>query len=136
MLRSCVLKVMASIFSIHQDNLLPFSTDLVDILVDAVQDEDIGAEAWRTCTVLTRIYLKESLWEKLQKHFVISAASLKFAEAYASVMSDSNTKWWQVMMEQYLHQASSNTIAAVRAAACDCFASMSRALFEKLHASI
>jgi hypothetical protein len=140
-LRSCILKVMASIFCIYQDNLQALTMELMDsILLQAVQDinEDIQIEGWRTCTVLTRTYFSDTLWGKLKDHFVISAASLKFAEAYASVMGESQVdiEWWQVMMEQYLQQASSNPAASVRSAACDCFASMSKNIFEKFHASI
>lgn len=126
---------MASIFSIHQDNLNPLAMQLIHgVLLEAVQDEEIQAEGWRTCTVITKFYFSESIWDILQNHFIISAASLKFAEAYASVMGI-NVTWWQWMMENYLQPASSNDMGSVRAATCDCFASMSSVIYEKLAVS-
>lgn len=141
-LRGSILKALNSIFSVHQQNLESLQEDLIDrILVEAIADttEEIQTEGWRTCTVLTKTFFSESLWDKLKDHFKPSAASFKFAEAYASAIGSkdkiqqSDVMWWQTMMEKYLQQACSDEVAAVRAAACDCFASMSKDIFEQYH---
>lgn len=144
-LRSSILKALNSIFSVQQQkNLDSLQAELIDrILVEAIADanEEIQTEGWRTCTVLTKTFFSESLWERLKDQFKPSAASFKFAEAYASAIGSkaevqqSDVMWWQTMMEKYLQQACSDEVAAVRAAACDCFASMSKGIFEQYHVS-
>jgi hypothetical protein len=146
-LRSSILKVINVIFSIHQDNLQDLiQTDVVDrILLEAVKDkdEDVQLEAWRTCTTLTKTYFAQTmpiLWQKLTQdgELPIHAASLKWIEAYASAAIDEpeTDQWWQVVLENDLQKACSHELAAVRAAACDCFASMSKVVFENFHASL
>lgn len=144
-MRSSILKVVRSIFNIYQVNLQELETDLIDrILLEAIKDksEEIQAEGWRTCTTLAKTYFIESLWDKLKDHFILSSASLKFAEAYANAIGvkpeveKSDSEWWQTMMEKYLQLACSDEIASVRAAACDCFASISKNIFEQYHVSI
>ena len=104
-------------------------------------NEEIQVEGWHTCTTLAKTYFDESLWDTLKDPFVISAASLKFAEAYASALGtkleleQSDIQWWQNMMEKNLQQACSDTVASVRTAACDCFASISKNIFEQFHVS-
>lgn len=143
-LRSSILKALNSIFSVHQQSLEPLQTDLIDaILIEALADhhEEIQSEGWRTCTTLTKTFFSESIWEELKDHFTPSAASFKFAEAYANAIGmkpevqQSDVMWWQTMMEKYLQQACSDEVASVRAAACDCFASMSKSIFEQYHVS-
>lgn len=136
-MRSGVLKAISSIFNIYQDNLKDLTESLIDtILIEAVEDtEDIQAEGWRTCTVLTKTYFSRNLWDKLKEHFKISPTSLKFAEAYATQMTGDrlDIEWWKTMMETHLQQACSSTVASIRSAACDCFASMDKSVFEMFH---
>ncbi|EPB90414.1 hypothetical protein HMPREF1544_02780 [Mucor circinelloides 1006PhL] len=147
-----ILKVIASVFSIYQDNLKELiQTDVIEqIILKAVsnqnEDEEAQVEVWRTCSTLTRCYFKDTmpmLWQKLietTSNLPISAASLKFMESYASAIHESgeftqqNVSWWQTVIENYLQKAATNEDApSVRAAACDCFASMSRDIFETFH---
>lgn len=149
-----ILKAISSVFSIHQENLRDLiQTHVIDqIILDAVsngkEDPETQTEVWQTCSTLTRCYFKDTmpmLWQKLMEatsHLSISAASLKFMESYASAIHESgeftqqNVAWWQTVIENYLQKAATNhQVASVRAAACDCFASMSRAIFETFHVS-
>ncbi|KAG1453298.1 hypothetical protein G6F55_008215 [Rhizopus delemar] len=145
--------VIASIFSTGQKNLKDLiQLDLIDtVLLEAVKEEekDVCAESWRICSILTKNYFEETMpvfWEKLTRIFdnrlPMSPASLKLAEAYSSAMGEhvkeddgvkpEHVEWWKSMIERYLQQASAN-VPTVRAAACDCFASMSKDIFESLH---
>ncbi|CAO3627309.1 unnamed protein product [Mucor fragilis] len=147
-----ILKAISSVFSIHQENLRDLiQTHVIDqIILDAVsngkEDPETQTEVWQTCSTLTRCYFKDTmpmLWQKLMEatsHLSIFAASLKFMESYASAIHESgeftqqNVAWWQTVIENYLQKAATNhQVASVRAAACDCFASMSRAIFETFH---
>lgn len=149
-----ILKVIASVFSIYQDNLKELiQTDVIEqIILKAVsnqnEDEEAQVEVWRTCSTLTRCYFKDTmpmLWQKLietTSNLPISAASLKFMESYASAIHESgevtqqNVSWWQTVIESYLQKAATDEdVPPVRAAACDCFASMSRDIFETFHVS-
>lgn len=106
--------------------------------LEVIQADDLTTkvEAWRTCTILRKT---SALWIKLKPHFQVSVASLKFAESYASssavIEKEEGVSWWQEMMENYLQGACSSEVPAVRAAACDCFASMAKEIFEKFHVS-
>ncbi|KAI8640594.1 armadillo-type protein [Parasitella parasitica] len=83
------------------------------------------------------------LWQKLVDTtcaLPISAASLKFIESYATAIHESgdispeNVLWWQTIVESYLQKAATNQeMPSVRVAACDCFASMSKDIFESFH---
>ncbi|ORY99820.1 armadillo-type protein, partial [Absidia repens] len=42
------------------------------------------------------------------------------------------TKWWMVILEKYIQQASMETISAVRVLTCDCLSSIAKAVFERL----
>lgn len=146
-LHSSILKAIRAIFSFHQDNLENLiQTDVVDrILLEAVniKDDDVQLEAWRFCTTLTKTYFSQTmpmLWQKLTRNnekLPMHAASLKWFEAYANAaINDPETDhWWQTVLENYLQKACSHDLAAVRAAACDCFASMSKSVFENFHVS-
>jgi hypothetical protein len=132
-LRSCILKVLASIYNAAQQG--EQADDFINqYLLEAITDAnaEIQMEAWRTCTILNKT---PALWDKLKDHFNISVASLKFAESYASTVEE-DVGWWQVMMENYLQSACSSEVPAVKSAACDCFASMSKDAFEKFHVSL
>lgn len=146
---SPVLKVITCIFSVQQVNLQELiQTDLVDgILLTAVThtDQEIQAEGWRTCSVITKNYYAQTmpaLWKKLmtatQDQLPITAESLKFVESYANAMEEHqhyDEGWWKIMIESYLHKASSDDSPHVRVAACDCFASIPKEVFEKFHVS-
>lgn len=150
-----ILKAISSIFSIYQDNLRELiQVDVVDqIILQAAsnekEEEEVQMEIWRTCTTLTKYYFKDTmpqLWQKLIETITtlpISSASLKFMESYASAIHDSgdfsqqNISWWQTIIESYLQKAAnSEDTASIRAAACDCFASMSKDIFETFHVSL
>ncbi|CEG82256.1 hypothetical protein RMATCC62417_16357 [Rhizopus microsporus] len=151
-LRSTVLKVIASIFNTKQESLKELiQPDLIDTtLLDAVkqqEDKDICSEGWHVCSILTKNYFQDtmpSLWNKLVSEFdhilPVSSASLKFFEAYAGAIAedvkDNQVKpeyvdWWRTIIERYSQQASTGS-PAIRVASCDCFASMSRDIFECL----
>ncbi|CEP10827.1 hypothetical protein [Parasitella parasitica] len=151
-LHSPILKAVSSIFSIYQDNLRELiHGNVVDqIILPALsnpnEDQEAQAEVWPTCTTLTKYYYKDTmplLWQKLvdtTSALPISAASLKFVESYATAIHESgdisseNVLWWQTIIESYLQKAATDQdTASVRVAACDCFASMSKDIFETFH---
>ncbi|KAI8348267.1 armadillo-type protein [Blakeslea trispora] len=66
----------------------------------------------------------------------ISVASLRYMESYANLIQDqcneSNQQWWQDLILKYMQKSSLDESSAVRTAACDCFASLSKTIFEGL----
>ncbi|KAI8330801.1 armadillo-type protein [Choanephora cucurbitarum] len=114
------------------------------VLLEAVKsnEKETATEGWYVCTSLTQHYPSEarSLWASFAPNNLcplpISSASLKYMESYANLIQDecneSDQQWWKEMIVNYMQQAASNESSVVRAAACDCFASLTKTVFEKL----
>lgn len=124
---------MVCIFNTGQENLKELVGDLISLLLTSMTED-----SWPVASVLTKNYFEETMpmfWNKLvDQHLPLSPGSLKFAETYSSAMIENKPEyvdWWHRMIENDLQQASTHE-PSVRAAACDCFASISKDIFEGL----
>ncbi|KAI7902841.1 armadillo-type protein [Cokeromyces recurvatus] len=78
------------------------------------------------------------LWYKLLDTFKtlpLTTESLKFIESFAVTkeQQSKDIEWWKMILEDYLQRASIHEQPFIRAAACDCFASMPQETFELFH---
>ncbi|CAO3699713.1 unnamed protein product [Rhizopus stolonifer] len=132
-LHGSILQLMVCIFNTGQENLKELVGDLIGLLLTSMTEE-----SWPVASVLTKNYFEETMpmfWNKLaDQRLPVSPGSLKFAETYSSAMVENKPEyvdWWHQMIENDLQQALAHG-PSVRAAACDCFASMSKDIFEGL----
>ena len=140
-----ILKTTSVLLSVPQENVSQLiNKEVRHVLLEAVKsnEKEIATEGWHVCTSLTQYYPSEarSLWASFAPNNLhplpISSASLKYMESYANLIQDecneSDQQWWKEMIVNYMQQAASNESSVVRAAACDCFASLTKTVFEKL----
>ncbi|KAI8884495.1 hypothetical protein K501DRAFT_247598 [Backusella circina FSU 941] len=144
-------------------NQLCTSDEFINILVQATttgndNDEGVEIEGWKLAATTTKSYFAQAMpfiWEKLDENFEKTVmdssnkkcvdATLRFAEAYAIMIQqclqqdegneelEKYKEWWVKMIGKYLQSASNHSLSSVKVVSCDCFASMSKRVFESLH---
>ncbi|KAI9497178.1 armadillo-type protein [Zychaea mexicana] len=154
-IRTSILAVVSAILEkgpVEQVAPMLGSVPLVDLLLESMttnQDAELVAMTWQTLGILAKSDLgttRSDKWQVIQEQFeealknqetTIRVAALKFAESYAASMKPNEKMgqyktWWITMLEKHIQSTCMDADAPVRSMTCDCLASMSKNVYERL----